>query len=128
VLSTVGAPQLHSDWLEVLVGTSIWGLTPFVISLIWIWMILITYFRRRRLEPIDRQLTIEMIGVMTVITIHSFVNVEMTWHHPTLFLIILGWAEFMRRKLLRPSRTPAPITLRRELEPVASDRWSVARR
>jgi hypothetical protein len=23
----------------------------------------------------------------------------MTWHHPTLFLIILGWAEFMRRRL-----------------------------
>jgi hypothetical protein len=40
-----------------------------------------------------------MIGVMTIITIHSFVNVEMTWHHPTLFLIILGWAEFMRRRL-----------------------------
>ena len=104
VLSTVGAPQLHSDWLEVIVGTSIWGLAPFVISLVWIWAILIRYYRGRWLTPADRQLTLEMIGVMTIITIHSFVNVEMTWHHPTLFLMILGWAEFMRRRLKAQSR------------------------
>jgi len=109
VLSTVGAPQLHSDWLEVLVGTSIWGMAPFVISLVWIWTILITYYRGRRLEPADRQLTLELIGVMTIITIHSFVNVEMTWHHPTLFLIILGWAEFMRRRLKARPRAPGRL-------------------
>jgi O-antigen ligase len=99
VLTNVGAPQLHSDWLEVIVGTSIWGLMPFVIALVWIWAILIRYYRGHWLSAEDRQLTLEMIGVMTIITIHSFVNVEMTWHHPTLFLIILGWAEFMRRRL-----------------------------
>jgi O-antigen ligase len=109
VLSTVGAPQLHSDWLEVIVGTSIWGLAPFLISLVWIWTILVTYFRRRRLEPVVRQLTLEMIGVLTIITIHSFVNVEMTWHHPTLFLMILGWAEFMRRRLKHHNPTQAAL-------------------
>jgi O-antigen ligase len=128
VLTTVGAPQLHSDWLEVLVGTSIWGMTPFVISLVWIWMILITYFRRRRLAPVDRQLTIEMIGVMTVITIHSFVNVEMTWHHPTLFLIILGWAEFMRRKMLRPTAPAPPQQFRQELKPITNAQLLSTRR
>jgi hypothetical protein len=107
VLTTVGAPQLHSDWLEVIVGTSIWGLMPFVIALVWIWAILIRYYRGHWLSAEDRQLTLEMIGVMTIITIHSFVNVEMTWHHPTLFLIILGWAEFMRRRLkARPPVSP----------------------
>jgi O-antigen ligase len=111
VLTNVGAPQLHSDWLEVIVGTSIWGLAPFVISLVWIWAILIRYYRGSWLTPEDRQLTLEMIGVMTLITIHSFVNVEMTWHHPTLFLIILGWAEFMRRRL--KARPPVPTQLYR---------------
>lgn len=129
VLTDVGAPQLHSDWLEVLVGTSIWGMAPFVISLAWIWMILVTYFRRRRLAPIDRQLTIEMIGVMTVITIHSFVNVEMTWHHPTLFLIVLGWAEFMRRKLQRPATAASPPQqFRQELKPITSTQLLSTRR
>ncbi|HUO16171.1 MAG TPA: O-antigen ligase family protein [Verrucomicrobiae bacterium] len=109
VLANIGAPQLHSDWLEVIVGTSIWGLTPFLISLIWIWAILIRYYRSHWLSAEDRQLTLEMIGVMTVITIHSFVNVEMTWHHPTLFLMVLGWAEFMRRRM--KARSPGPAQL-----------------
>ena len=91
-------------------------------------MILITYFRRRRLEPIDKQLTIEMIGVMTVITIHSFVNVEMTWHHPTLFLIILGWAEFLRRKLQRPTRPGLPQQFRQELKPITNAQLLSTRR
>ena len=65
VLTNVGAPQLHSDWLEVIVGTSIWGLAPFVISLVWIWAILIRYYRGHWLSVEDRQLTLEMIGVMT---------------------------------------------------------------
>lgn len=120
VLSTVGAPQLHSDWLEVIVGTSIWGLAPFVISLVWIWAILIRYYRGRWLTPEDRQLTLEMIGVMAIITIHSFVNVEMTWHHPTLFLMILGWAEFMRRRL--KARPPVPTQLYRNPVPVVQYR------
>lgn len=109
VLANVGAPQLHSDWLEVIVGTSIWGLTPFVIALVWIWAILIRYYRGHWLSVEDKQLTLEMIGVMAIITIHSFVNVEMTWHHPTLFLMILGWAEFMRRRLKAQQRVPAPV-------------------
>jgi hypothetical protein len=109
VLSTVGAPQLHSDWMEVLVGTSIWGMAPFVIALAWIWVVLIKYFRGRNMDAADRQLTIEMIGVMTIITIHSFVNVTVTWHHPTEFLIILGWAEFMRRKMQSRSRPPVAL-------------------
>jgi len=109
VLTDVGAPQLHSDWLEVIVGTSIWGLAPFLISLVWIWAVLIRYYRGRFLSPEDRQLTLEMIGVMTMLTVHSFVNVEMTWHHPTLFLMILGWAEFMRRRL--KARPPVPTQL-----------------
>jgi len=50
-----------------------------------------------------------MIGVMTMLTVHSFVNVEMTWHHPTLFLMILGWAEFMRRRLKARPRVPVPL-------------------
>jgi O-antigen ligase len=112
VLANIGAPQLHSDWLEVIVGTSIWGFAPFVISVVWIWAILIRYYRGRFLTPEERQLTLEMIGVMTMITIHSFVNVEMTWHHPTFFLMILGWAEFMRRK--RKMRSPTPGQLHQQ--------------
>jgi hypothetical protein len=56
------------------------------------------------------------------------VNVEMTWHHPTLFLIILGWAEFLRRKMNSPMQTPARTTVRSELKPLTSSQWMTARR
>ena len=109
VLANIGAPQLHSDWLEVIVGTSIWGLTPFLITVVWIWVTLLRNYRGNRISAGDKQLTLEMIGVMTMLTIHSFVNVEMTWHHPTLFLMILGWAEFMRRHLKAQQRVPLHV-------------------
>ena len=125
VLTDVGAPQLHSDWLEVIVGTSIWGLAPFLISLVWIWAVLIRYYRGRFLSPEDRQLTLEMIGVMTMLTIHSFVNVEMTWHHPTLFLMALGWAEFMRRQVKARQRQGASVEAPAQLHraPVFSEQF-----
>ena len=100
VMKKVGdVPQLHSDYLEVLVGTSIWGMIPLLVSLVGTWYVLVIYVRRRRLEPVDLQLAVEMIGVLVITTVHSFVNVEMTWHHPTLYLMVLGYAEFLRRKL-----------------------------
>ena len=111
VLANIGAPQLHSDWLEVIVGTSIWGLAPFLISVVWIWVTLLRFYRGNGTSDADKQVTLDMIGVMTMLTIHSFVNVEMTWHHPTLFLMILGWAEFMRRRLT--ARAPVPRQLYR---------------
>jgi O-antigen ligase len=117
VLANIGAPQLHSDWLEVIVGTSIWGLTPFLISIVWIWVTLIRFYRGNRIDAADKQLTLEMIGVMTMLTIHSFVNVEMTWHHPTLFLMILGWAEFMRRRM----KARAPVTAQLRMATVPSE-------
>lgn len=119
VLANIGAPQLHSDWLEVIVGTSIWGLTPFLISIVWIWVTLIRFYRGNRIDAADKQLTLEMIGVMTMLTIHSFVNVEMTWHHPTLFLMILGWAEFMRRRM----KARAPVSPQLQRSPVLAAQY-----
>jgi hypothetical protein len=123
ILTDVGAPQLHSDWMEVIVGTSIWGLAPFLISVVWIWVTLIRCYRGNRISVSDKQLTLEMIGVMAMLTIHSFVNVEMTWHHPTLFLMILGWAEFMRRRMKARAPTPAPATAQLQRNPVLAAQY-----
>jgi hypothetical protein len=40
----------------------------------------------------------ECLGVMAVMTVRSFVNVELTWHAPVYFLAALGGAEFLRRR------------------------------
>jgi hypothetical protein len=45
-----------------------------------------------------------------------------------LFLIILGWAEFKRRKMLRPATPASPQRFRQELKPIASNQWLSTRR
>jgi hypothetical protein len=101
VLSKMGlgdTPQLHSDYLETLVGTSFWGLIPLVVALLGTWWLLIRFVRSPSLQPFERQLALEAIGVLGVITVRSFVNVELIWHAPQFFLAVLGYAELLRRR------------------------------
>jgi uncharacterized membrane protein len=99
---------LHSDWLEILVGTSIWGLIPFLVAVIGTWYYLVRYVRDTMLPDRERQIALECIGVMTVLTVRSFVNVELVWHVPVLFFSVLGCAEYLRRKYAyAPAYAPA---------------------
>ncbi len=120
VLSKSGfgdTPQLHSDYLETLVGTSFWGLIPLLTALFGTWWMLIKFVRNPSLLPFERQLALEAIGVLGVITVRSAVNVELIWHAPQFFLAVLGYAEFMRRRLkagrlaskLQITSNPLPI-------------------
>ena len=101
VLSKAGlgdTPQLHSDYLETLVGTSVWGFIPLLIGLFGTWWLLFRFVRDRSLRPFERQLAFEAMGVLGVITVRSFVNVELIWHAPQFFLVVLGYAELLRRR------------------------------
>ena len=92
------ASQMHSDWIEILAGTSFWGLIPFAVAVIGCWWILGRTFWDRTLSPSERGLSCEALGVLGVITLRSFFNVELMWHVPFLFLAVLGYAEFLRRQ------------------------------
>jgi hypothetical protein len=121
VLSKMGlgdTPQLHSDYLETLVGTSVWGLIPLLSSLLGTWWLLIRFVRSPLLQPFERQLALEAIAVLAVITVRSFVNVELIWHAPQFFLAVLGYAELLRRRAkagrlanqLQIAATPLPVS------------------
>jgi len=92
------ASQMHSDWMEVLAGTSFWGLLPFTIALLGCWWFLGLSYWDRDLTKSERQLAGEALAILGIITLRSFFNVEMSWHAPFLFLAVLGYAEFLRRK------------------------------
>jgi hypothetical protein len=97
-LGTGNTPTLHSDWMEIFVGTSIWGLIPILaLTLCCLWICFRCY-TDKSLSLQDRQLSLEFFGIMTYLTIRSFVNVELVWHAPSLFFPVVGWAEYMRRK------------------------------
>jgi O-antigen ligase len=100
VLGKLGfnASSTHSDYVELLVGAGIPGLVLFFIALAGAWVLLFRYLGDRSFSSMEHQLCLESLGVLAIITVHSFFNVELTWHSPMFFLSILGYAEFLRRR------------------------------
>jgi O-antigen ligase len=93
-----GASTLHNDFLEVAVGTSFWGLIPFILALFLTWVILVRAVRNPSLGGNERQLALESIGIIGVLSLHSFFNTDLSWHAPLIYFAALGCAEFLRRQ------------------------------
>ena len=92
-----GTGTLHSDYLEVIVGTGIWGMVPLIAALVGTWWILLRFIRDSP-DPQQRQLVHEALAILALLTFRSFFNNMMTIHPPLPFLAILGYAEFLRRR------------------------------
>jgi len=95
-LGVGAAAMMHSDWIEVAIGTSFWGLIPFAGALIAAWYFLIRCIRSHAFAPDQRQLALEFFALLGMLTVHSFFNDELSWHCPLLYFAILGYAEFVR--------------------------------
>jgi len=95
-LGVGSAAMMHSDWIEILIGTSIWGLIPFTAALLAAWWYLFRCIRSDHYLPEQRQLALELFGLLGMLTMHSFFNDELSWHCPLLYFAILGYAEFLR--------------------------------
>ncbi len=94
----VNSGSTHSDYIELLVGTGVVGTLLFVFAILWSWRLLYQQTRDVTRTPLERQLALESFGVMTVLVVHSFFNVELIWHAPLFFLVVLGYAELLRRQ------------------------------
>jgi len=95
-LGVGAAAMMHSDWIEILIGTSIWGIIPFAGALIAAWWYLFRCIRSDRFGDDQRQLALELFALLGMLTMHSFFNDELSWHCPLLYFAILGYAEFVR--------------------------------
>jgi hypothetical protein len=91
--------SIHSDWMEILVGTSFWGVLALLAAVVGTGWFLLRGRLSPRLHALERALSVECLGVMALLTLHSFFNDELAWHPPLMFLALLGYAEFLRRKL-----------------------------
>lgn len=92
-----GTGTMHSDYLEVLVGTGIWGLIPLLVALAWTWWLLLRFVRDYAGTQ-EAQLAHEALAILVLLTIRSVFNNMFTWHPALPFLVILGYAEFLRRR------------------------------
>jgi len=104
------AAALHSDWAEILTGTSFWGVIPMLLAVVGTCWFLGKGASSPRLNALERDLSVECAGVMGMLILHSFFNNEFTWHSPLYFLAMLGYAELIRRRLRAEEHT-APSSL-----------------
>jgi O-antigen ligase len=87
---------LHSDWVEIAVGTSFWGVIVFLTAVLGAWWFLFKCVRNPRSSLFERQLAIEAVGILALLSIHSFFNNDLSYHPPLMFLAVLGYAELLR--------------------------------
>lgn len=100
---------VHSDWIEIVVGTGFWGVIPILASILITWWLLLKFLRDRSLTGLERNLVLEALGAFTVITIRTIFMTDITWHPPLHYFVILGYAEYLRRRLKGTLNTvPAP--------------------
>lgn len=88
---------LHSDYLEVIVGTGVWGLIPLIAALAGTWWLLLKY-RRNPADQEAAQLAHESLAILALLTFRSIFNNMMTWHPALPYLAVLGFGEFLRRR------------------------------
>jgi O-antigen ligase len=102
VLAVIGATtvsSIHNTWLEVLLGTGIMGTLPVLAAVLGTWIVLLHNRLNGPIDPARRGLQAEALGILVSISANSIFSPEFVWHPPLTFLLILGYAERLRRGL-----------------------------
>ena len=101
VLAKIGESEtstIHNTYMEVIVGTSFWGLVPVLVALFAIWWILIRCLRNYVPRSRERGMALEAVAVLAVVSVRSLFTTQLIAHPSLSFLLILGYAEFLRRQ------------------------------
>ncbi len=91
---------LHSDYVEILVGTGFWGLLAVLAALAGVWWYLRANVKKQPPDSLEAQTSYEAIAVLGLLSVRSLFMTMLLWHAPLHFLGVLGLAEFLRRREL----------------------------
>ena len=95
---------LHSDYMETILGEGFYGLVPLLLALAGTWWYLLKEIRAPDCTPQDRQLALEAIAVLGVLSVRTVFMDIMILHPPLHYFAILGLAEYFRRRRLALGR------------------------
>ncbi|MBZ5719906.1 MAG: O-antigen ligase family protein [Acidobacteriia bacterium] len=91
---------LHSDYMETLLGEGFYGLAPLLLALAGTWWFLLKQIRAPNCSPPERQLALEAIAVLGVLSVRTVFMDIMILHPPLHYFAIVGLAEYFRRRSL----------------------------
>jgi len=92
--------SMHSEYMEVLVGTGLLGLVAVAVALFASWWCLLRLIRNSSLDAAEHAMAVEAVGVLGVVSVRSFFSPNMFWHVPLIFFVVLGYTELLRRRRL----------------------------
>jgi O-antigen ligase len=90
--------SLHSDYMETILGTGFWGLLPLMVILAGTWFVLLRALYGSALSPPERQLAMEAVAVLSLLTVRTVFMDVMTLHPAVHYLAVVGFAELLRRR------------------------------
>lgn len=103
VLTALGADlssSVHNSFLEVVIGSGLTGLVFILAALGGTWWYLWKGVRATKSGTLEHCLTVEALGVLTIETFRAFFSSgPLIWHPAVRFLLVLSYAEFLRRRL-----------------------------
>ncbi|MCA9423384.1 MAG: O-antigen ligase family protein, partial [Nitrospira sp.] len=90
--------SIHNTWLEALLGVGIFGFLLLLVGCLSIWKCFLSSHGTPCNERVMSALTLEAMSVFAVLSVRSCFTSGLIWHPSLPFLLVLGYAEFIRRK------------------------------
>ena len=100
VLAALGVAEgssIHSTWVEVLLGVGVVGVALLFATIAGVWGTLFRFLTRPEARGLWRQLAVESVGVLSVLSVRSVFTSAFVWHPPIVFMLVIAYAEFLRR-------------------------------
>jgi O-antigen ligase len=92
------ASSVLSTWFELLLGVGAPGFLLMASAVVGAWVILLRRVWRAPPEAeLSYRLAVEALGVLAVMTVRSIFTPNLIWHFPMMFLLVIGYAEALRR-------------------------------
>jgi O-antigen ligase len=107
--------SILNTWLEVLLGTGLVGMLPLLGAFIGVWVTLLRFPLIGTDHSLIQLLRVEAIGILAILSVRSMFTVELIWHPPLPFLLVLGYADVLRRAFTESSyeAKDSSVTIRR---------------
>jgi O-antigen ligase len=94
-----GNAGMLNTWLEILLGVGLVGCSLVMAAFAGTWFFLLKRALSVKNGTLGHRLTVEALGVLAIISVRSIFTAQLIWHPPVTFLLVLGYAEFIRRQL-----------------------------
>ena len=69
-----------------------------LVAVVGTWWLLIQCVRTFPASSTERQLAVDALAILGVLTFRTIFMTYLTWHPPLHFFVLLGYAEFLRRR------------------------------